>query len=54
MIASTKRYIPVLTLSIKDNNQISRKLEAMLQNNNISWNKYRSETATQPKNNNLD
>ena len=53
MITSTKLYIPVVNLSINDNIKL---LENSKQRpkRTISWNKYRSEITTQPKNNNLD
>ena len=49
---STKPYVPVVTLSINDNITF---LENIKQGfvRAISWNKYRSEIATQPNNNNL-
>ena len=52
-ITSTKLYVPAVTLSINDNIKF---LETMKQGfkRTISWNKYRSEITTQPKNNNLD
>ena len=51
-INNAKVYIPVVTLSINDNINF---LENMKQgfNRTISCNKYRSETTTQSKNNNL-
>ena len=53
VITSTKFYVPVVTLSINDN---FKNLENIKQGfkRAISWNKYRSEITTQPKNNNLD
>ena len=52
-INNGKLYVPVATLSINDNIKF---LENMKQGfkRTISWNKYRSEITTQPKNNNLD
>ena len=49
---STKPYVSVVTLSINDNITF---LENIKQGfvRAISWNKYRSEIATQPNNNNL-
>ena len=48
VITGTKRYVPVVTLSINDNMKF---LENMKQGfkGTISWNKYRSEITTQPK-----
>ena len=53
MITSTKLYVPVVTLSINNNIKF---LENIKQGSKrtISFNKYRSERTTQPKNNNLD
>ena len=50
---NAKFYVPVVILSINDNIKF---LENMKQGfkRTISWNKYRSEITTQPKNNNLD
>ena len=52
-INNAKLYVPVVTLSIKGNINF---LENIKQGSKrtISWNKYRSEITTQPKNNNLD
>ena len=52
MITSTKFYVPVVTFSINDN---MRYLETINQafKRTTSWNKYRSELAAQPKNNNF-
>ena len=52
MITSTKFYVPVVTFSINDN---MRYLESIKQafKRTTSWNKYRSELAAQPKNNNF-
>ena len=51
MIASTKPYLPVVTLSIDDNIKFNIKQGFKSTN---SWNKYRFEITTKPKNNNLD
>ena len=53
MIFSTKRFVPVVTLSI--NNHI-KFLESIKQcfKRTVSWNKYRSEITTQTRNNNFD
>ena len=53
MIISKKFYVPVVTLSINDNTKCSENIKQGFKRT-ISWNKYRSEIATQPKNNNLD
>ena len=52
-INSNKIYISVLTLPVKDNITF---LENMKQGNKrtVSWNKYRSDVTTQPKNDNSD
>ena len=52
-INSTKLYAPVVTLSINNNIKFSENLKQGFKIT-ISWNKYRLETTTQPKNNNLD
>ena len=51
-INNAELYVPVVTLSIKDNFKF---LENIKQGSKrtISWNKYRSEITTQPKDNNL-
>ena len=50
---NAKLYVPVVTLSINNNIKF---LESIKQGfkRTVSWNKYRSEVATQPKNNNLE
>ena len=53
MITSTKLYIPVVNLSINDNIKLLENAKQRPKRT-ISWNKYRSEITTQPKNNNLD
>ena len=50
MITSTKLYVPVITLSIKDNIKFWENIKQGFKRT-ISWNKYRSEITTQPKNN---
>ena len=52
-INNVKLYVPVVTLSINGNVSF---LEIIKQGfkRTISWNKYRSEITTKPKNNNLD
>ena len=53
MITSTKLYVPVVTLPINDNIKFLEKIKQRFKRT-ISWKKYRSETTTQTKNNNLD
>ena len=53
MITSTKLYVPVVTLPINDNIKFLEKIKQIFKRT-ISWKKYRSETTTQTKNNNLD
>ena len=53
VITSTKLYIPVVTLSINDNSKFLQNIKQGFKRT-ISWNKCRSELATQPKNNNLN
>ena len=50
---NTKLYVPVFTLSTIDNIKFSENIKQGFKRT-ISWNKYRSEITTQPKNNNLD
>ena len=53
IITSTKLYVPVVTLSINDNIKfIENKKQGFKRIN--SWNEYRSEITSQPKNNKLD
>ena len=53
MIANTKLYAPVVTLSINDNIKFLENIKQGFKRT-ISWNKYSSEITIQPKNNNLD
>ena len=53
MIISTKFYVLVVTLSIDNNIEFLENLKQGIKRE-ISWNKYRSEIITQPKNNNLN
>ena len=53
MITSTKIYVPVVNLSIIDNIKLLENAKQRFKRT-ISWNKYRSEITTQPKNNNLN
>ena len=50
---NAKLYVSVVTLSINDNIKLFKNLKQGLKRT-ISWNKYRSEIATQTKSNNLD
>ena len=46
-------YVPVVTLTINDNTEFLENIKKGFKRT-ISWNKYRFEITTQPKNNNLD
>ena len=50
---NAKLYVHVVTLSINDNIKCLEKIKQAFKRT-ISWNKYRSEITTQPKDNNLD
>ena len=52
-INNAKFYVPVGTLSINDNIKFLQNIKQGFKRT-ISWNKCRSELATQPKNNNLN
>ena len=52
-INNGKLYVPVVTLSINVNTKFLDNLKQRFKRI-ASWNKYRSEITTQPKNNNLD
>ena len=52
-INNAKLYVPVVTLPINDNIIFLENIPQAFKRK-ISWNKYRSEITTQPKNNNLD
>ena len=52
-INNAKFYLPAVTLSINDNIEFLENIQQEFKIK-ISWNKYRSEKTTQPKNNNLD
>ena len=52
-INNAKLYVPVVILSINDNIKFLENIKQGFKRT-ISWNKYRSEITTQPKNNNLD
>ena len=51
-IDGTKCYVPIVTLSIKSNTKFLKNIKQRFKET-ISWNKYRSEITTQPKNNKL-
>ena len=53
VITSTKRYVPIVTLSINDNIKLLENIKQGFKRT-ISWNNYRSEITTQTKNNNSD
>ena len=52
MITSTKRYVPVVNLSINNIKFLGNLRQGFRRT--ISWNKYKSETTILPKTNNLD
>ena len=52
-ITDTKLYVPVVTLSIKDNNIFLEQLKSGFKRT-IKWNKYRSEMTNQTKTNYLN
>ena len=52
-ITGTKLYVPVVTLSTKDNNNFLEQLKSAFKRT-IKWNKYRSEMTNQKKNNHLN
>ena len=52
-INNVKSFVPIFTLSINDNIKFLENIKQGFKKT-ISWNKYRSEITTQPKNNNLD
>ena len=52
-ITDTKLYVPVVTLSTKDDNNFLEQLKSEFKRT-IRWNKYRSEMTNQTKNNNLN
>ena len=51
-INNAKLYVPVVTLSVNDNIKFLENIKQGFKRT-ISWNKYRSEITTQPKNNNF-
>ena len=52
-ITDTKLYIPVVTLSTKDDNNFLEQLKSGFKRN-IKWNKYRSDMTNQTKTNHLN
>ena len=52
-INNVKFYVPVFILSINDNIKLLENIKQPIKRT-ISWNKYKSEITTQPKNINLD
>ena len=48
-----KLYVPIVTLSVNDDIKTLRNIKQGFKRT-TSWNKYKSETTTQPKNTNLD
>ena len=52
-IYNAKLYVPVVSFSINDNMKFLENIKQGIKIT-ISWNKYRSEITTQPKNDNLD
>ena len=52
-IANTKLYVPVVTLSTRDDNNFLEQLESGFKRTN-KWNKYRAEMTNQTKNNYLN
>ena len=52
-ITDTKLYVPVVTLSAKDDNNFLEQLKSVFKRS-IKWNKYRSEMAVQTNNSNLN
>ena len=52
-ITDCKLYVPVVTLSAKDDNKLLQQLKAGFKRT-IKWNKYKSEMSNQTKNNNLN
>ena len=53
MITSTKRYVPVVTLSIKNNIEFLENIKQVFKRT-FFWNKYRSDITTQQRNSDLD
>ena len=53
LLKYTKLYVPVVTLSVEDDNKLLEQLKTGFERT-IKWNKYRSEISNQTKNNNLN
>ena len=54
-ITDCKLYVPVVTLSVENDNKLSEQLKTGFKRNGIiKWNKYRSEMSNEAKNNNLN
>ena len=52
-ITDAKLYVPVVTLSIENDIKLLQQLKSVFKRT-ITWNKYRSQMAIQPQNNNLN
>lgn len=52
-ITDTKIYVPVVTLSFKENTKLLHQLKSKFKRT-TNWNKYRSKILTQPRNHYLD
>ena len=52
-ITDCRLYVPVVSLSAEDDNKLLEQLKTGFKRT-IKWNKYRSETSNQTKNNNLN
>ena len=52
-ITETKLYVPVVTLSTKDNAKLLQQLKSGFKRT-INWNKYQSKVSTEPQNQYLD
>ena len=52
-LKDTKLYVPIFTLSTKDDNKLLERLKTGFKRT-IKWNKYRSEMTTKTKMNNLN
>ena len=52
-ITDTKLYVPVVTLSVKNDNKLLEQLKTGFKRT-IKWNKHRSELSNQTRNNNLN
>ena len=52
-ITDTRLYVPMITLSAKNDNRLLEQLKTRFKRT-IEWNKYRSEMSNQTKNNNLN